>query len=288
MVSCSCATTSPTQRRRNAQQLARFTTPQTPRRQRPPAGDQRHARLRRTEPHLPVAVPHRAGEQAVVGAPVLYAADVLRRGLHRPGLKKKYDLVLLDCPPLINLCCVNALAGERLRYGAGHPEPQSAERVPPLLGKVRAIIEKVNHDLGVLGGRGEPNPVEGHVDPDRERPLGAPAPALPGRVHDASPPLRDPPAPPGHRSETLRPHFPPERRSGHRGFDRQAGRRGGSAVSPTPAGPDRGRRRATCLGLRRQPRERRRPATPLGQRGPDPDRGRLEGGGRVRTTSTRS
>ena len=35
---------------------------------------------------------------------------ILRRALHAPGLYRRFDVVLLDCPPLINLCCANALA----------------------------------------------------------------------------------------------------------------------------------------------------------------------------------
>jgi cellulose biosynthesis protein BcsQ len=76
---------------------------------------------------------------------------LLRRGLHRMGLKKKYDLVLLDCPPLINLCCINALAASDYVVVPVTPSRKALERVPPLLGRVREIIEEVNRDLSVLG-----------------------------------------------------------------------------------------------------------------------------------------
>jgi cellulose biosynthesis protein BcsQ/F0F1-type ATP synthase membrane subunit b/b' len=76
---------------------------------------------------------------------------LLRRGLHRRTLKKQYDLVLLDCPPLINLCCINALAASDYVMVPVTPSRKAMERVPPLLGKVREIIDKVNSDLGVLG-----------------------------------------------------------------------------------------------------------------------------------------
>ncbi|MFO0966095.1 MAG: AAA family ATPase [Gemmataceae bacterium] len=37
---------------------------------------------------------------------------LLRRALHQKRITNRYDLVLMDCPPLINTCCVNALAAE--------------------------------------------------------------------------------------------------------------------------------------------------------------------------------
>ena len=76
---------------------------------------------------------------------------LLRRALHRASLKKRYDVVLLDCPPLINLCCVNALAASDYVLVPVTPSRKATERVPPLLQRLKEMKEKVNPDLNMLG-----------------------------------------------------------------------------------------------------------------------------------------
>lgn len=76
---------------------------------------------------------------------------LLRKALHRRGLKKHYDLVLLDCPPLINLSCVNALAASDFVLIPVTPSRKSIERVPPLLARLEEIQGKVNKELAILG-----------------------------------------------------------------------------------------------------------------------------------------
>jgi cellulose biosynthesis protein BcsQ/prefoldin subunit 5 len=75
----------------------------------------------------------------------------LRRAIHRRGLKKRYDLVLLDCPPMVNLCCVNALAASDYVMIPVTPSRKSLERVPPLLQRLKEIQAEVNPELGVMG-----------------------------------------------------------------------------------------------------------------------------------------
>ncbi len=75
----------------------------------------------------------------------------LRRAIHRGGLKKRYDVVLLDCPPMVNLCCVNALAASDYVLVPVTPSRKSLERVPPLLQRLKEIQAEVNPDLGVMG-----------------------------------------------------------------------------------------------------------------------------------------
>jgi cellulose biosynthesis protein BcsQ len=77
---------------------------------------------------------------------------ILRRALHAKGLYKKFDVILLDCPPLINLCCANALAASDSILIPVTPSLKAIERVTPLLRRVTEIHENgVNPKLGVLG-----------------------------------------------------------------------------------------------------------------------------------------
>lgn len=77
---------------------------------------------------------------------------ILRRALHARGLYKKFDVILLDCPPLINLCCANALAASDSILIPVTPSLKALERVPPLLKRVAEIHENgVNPKLDVLG-----------------------------------------------------------------------------------------------------------------------------------------
>lgn len=77
---------------------------------------------------------------------------ILRKALHAPGLCKRFDIVLLDCPPLINLCCANALAASDYVLAPIVPSVKSVERVTPLLKRVVEVrANQVNTALGMLG-----------------------------------------------------------------------------------------------------------------------------------------
>jgi cellulose biosynthesis protein BcsQ len=76
---------------------------------------------------------------------------LLRRELHLRGMAKQYDVVLLDCPPLVSISCVNALAASDYLLIPVLPSKQVTDRVPVLLKRVREIRDSVNPDLKVLG-----------------------------------------------------------------------------------------------------------------------------------------
>ncbi len=61
---------------------------------------------------------------------------ILRRALHRGPVYRRFDIVLMDCPPLINLCCANALAASDYVLAPVTPSLKAIERVPPLLQRV--------------------------------------------------------------------------------------------------------------------------------------------------------
>ncbi|MGL6096030.1 MAG: AAA family ATPase [Fimbriiglobus sp.] len=78
---------------------------------------------------------------------------LIRRALHRAGQDVPYDLVLLDCPPLVNISCVNALAASDRVLIPVTPGRRAAERVPVLLKRFlrdEKFTKHVNH-TGVLG-----------------------------------------------------------------------------------------------------------------------------------------
>ncbi|MGH7173589.1 MAG: AAA family ATPase [Gemmataceae bacterium] len=76
---------------------------------------------------------------------------LLRRELHLVRIRNKYDIVLLDCPPLINVCCVNALAASDYVLIPILPSKQATDRVPVLLRRLRQFQENINNNLAVLG-----------------------------------------------------------------------------------------------------------------------------------------
>jgi cellulose biosynthesis protein BcsQ len=76
---------------------------------------------------------------------------LLRKELHLKRVTKEYDVVLLDCPPLINVCCVNALAASDYLVVPVMPSRQATARVPVLLGRLKEFRENINPDLKVLG-----------------------------------------------------------------------------------------------------------------------------------------
>jgi cellulose biosynthesis protein BcsQ len=95
---------------------------------------------------------------------------ILRRALHTRGLSKKFDVILLDCPPLINLCCANALAASDYVLTPVTPSLKAIERVTPLLKRVMEVRENgVNPKLTPLGV--VVNRVEGRALSPREEDL---------------------------------------------------------------------------------------------------------------------
>ncbi len=76
---------------------------------------------------------------------------ILRRALHARGLYKKFDVILMDCPPLLNLCCANALAASDYVLAPVMPSVKSVERITPLLGRVMEVKTEVNPELKMLG-----------------------------------------------------------------------------------------------------------------------------------------
>jgi len=76
---------------------------------------------------------------------------ILRKALHRPAVYRKFDVVLMDCPPIINLCCANALAASDYVLTPVTPSLKAIERVPPLINRVMQVRAEVNQDLKMLG-----------------------------------------------------------------------------------------------------------------------------------------
>ncbi|MGF1582776.1 MAG: AAA family ATPase [Gemmataceae bacterium] len=76
---------------------------------------------------------------------------ILRKALHKKGIARKFDAILIDCPPLINLCCVNALAASDYVIVPVTPSRKAVERVPNLLTKVREIKDSIHPHLDILG-----------------------------------------------------------------------------------------------------------------------------------------
>jgi cellulose biosynthesis protein BcsQ len=76
---------------------------------------------------------------------------LLRRELQLKRVTNSYDIILLDCPPLINICCVNALAASDYLLIPVLPSQQATARVPVLLKRLKEFREGANPDLKVLG-----------------------------------------------------------------------------------------------------------------------------------------
>lgn len=95
---------------------------------------------------------------------------LLRKALHLMSVTDAYDLVLIDCPPLVNISCVNALAASDYVIVPTTLSRKSLERVPKLIQKVlrnEQFVKYINpklHLLGLLANRTrgrELNGVEG-------------------------------------------------------------------------------------------------------------------------------
>jgi chromosome partitioning protein len=76
---------------------------------------------------------------------------LLRRELQLKRVTNAYDIILLDCPPLINICCVNALAASDYLLIPVLPSHQATARVPILLKRLKEFREGINPALKVLG-----------------------------------------------------------------------------------------------------------------------------------------
>lgn len=76
---------------------------------------------------------------------------LLRKELHLRRVTNAYDIVLLDCPPLLNVSCVNALAASDFVLVPTIPSKQSADRVVTLVRRVKDLHQSVNAALGVMG-----------------------------------------------------------------------------------------------------------------------------------------
>lgn len=76
---------------------------------------------------------------------------LLRKELHLRRITNNYDIVLMDCPPVFNVCCVNALAASDYVLAPILASKQSTIRVPALLKRLREFRDNMNADLHVMG-----------------------------------------------------------------------------------------------------------------------------------------
>ena len=81
------------------------------------------------------------------------ARFLLRKALHAKSVAKQFDIVLLDCPPLLNISCINALAASDYLLIPVLPSLKTLERVRNLLEATLSEPFKthVNQNLNVLG-----------------------------------------------------------------------------------------------------------------------------------------
>ncbi len=76
---------------------------------------------------------------------------LLRRELQLKRITNAYDIVLMDCPPLLNICCVNALAASDYVMVPIMPSQQATARVPVLLRRLKDFRENINTQLKIMG-----------------------------------------------------------------------------------------------------------------------------------------
>jgi cellulose biosynthesis protein BcsQ len=76
---------------------------------------------------------------------------LLRRELQLKRVTDAFDVVLLDCPPLLNTCCVNALAASDYVLVPVMPSKQSTDRVPILFERLKQFRENINPELRLMG-----------------------------------------------------------------------------------------------------------------------------------------
>ena len=76
---------------------------------------------------------------------------LLRRALHSKRISDEFDIVLIDCPPLINISCVNALAASDSVLIPVMPSKPVIDRVPVLLTRMLQFRKNINEHLKVMG-----------------------------------------------------------------------------------------------------------------------------------------
>src|SRR5262249_55920542 len=83
------------------------------------------------------------------------ARFLLRQGLHGKWqsrhIAQKFDIVLMDCPPIMNTCCVNSLAASDYVMVPVSQSQKAAERVPILLKRLRQLKDTVHPQLELMG-----------------------------------------------------------------------------------------------------------------------------------------
>jgi cellulose biosynthesis protein BcsQ len=63
----------------------------------------------------------------------------------------RFDIVLLDCPPVLNACCLNALAASDYVLIPAVPSRSAADRVPLFLNNLDRLRPLINPNVQVLG-----------------------------------------------------------------------------------------------------------------------------------------
>ena len=81
------------------------------------------------------------------------ARFLLRRALHLKGPNAGYDIVLLDCPPVLNISCANALAASDYLLIPTLLTTKSLERVPVMVKAVQddQFLQQLNPHLRLMG-----------------------------------------------------------------------------------------------------------------------------------------
>ena len=76
---------------------------------------------------------------------------LLRKVLHQRQITRRFDIVLLDCPPMFNTCCINALAVSDYLLVPVIPSKKATERVPLLLERLQSLHRVINPQLQLMG-----------------------------------------------------------------------------------------------------------------------------------------
>ena len=81
------------------------------------------------------------------------ARFLLRKALHSKAVAKQFDIVIMDCPPLLNISCINALAASDYLLIPALPSVKSLARVLNLMQATQSLPFKthVNPNLNLLG-----------------------------------------------------------------------------------------------------------------------------------------
>jgi cellulose biosynthesis protein BcsQ len=79
------------------------------------------------------------------------ARFLLRKALHQKQVTRNFDVILLDCPPLLNVSCVNALVASDYVLIPMMPSAQVTNRIAPFLKLLQTFRANLNPDLKILG-----------------------------------------------------------------------------------------------------------------------------------------